>query len=479
MSPGPTRLHPRAPSAIRRGAARAGGPSRRAIGIALGLDARRAAARRRRAAQPARAAARRHQQHLRPVHRGAARRGRRDVRSRGGDPGRDGVRPAHRRSRRDGRAADADAARRRPTACWRPDGSPAAGAGSASTSRSPRSGARCRTPTSASRRAASCGCAATAPATCAKGTDTNGKSSPDSIRLAYVRAGSESWWSILPAVAHRMGLDRGRIFDGAWMFLAWVALLLALVAVVTVAAVAACAAAAPRAPDPRGRLAVRARRADQRHGVGTRHARPSTCRTRCRTSRTRSTSPRPASCRRRTASWPTAPEEEQALASTEFYMVVGDVDARPPWTEARDRAMDAERPGEPRRQRHAQSATNNPPLYYAMEAVAVPDRQGARPGPARPAHADAVPVRAVRGGDGAGRVPVRARGPALDAVGVDGRRPGGALQPLFGFVSSGVQGDALLYTAGAVLLLGLARAFRRGLDAARGRGDRRRRRPSA
>ena len=78
-----------------------------------------------------------------------------------------------------------------------------------------------------------------------KGTDTNGKSSPDSIRLAYVRAGSETWWSILPAVAQRMGLDRGRIFDGTWMFLAWVALLLALVAVVTLAALRGLSAARP------------------------------------------------------------------------------------------------------------------------------------------------------------------------------------------------------------------------------------------
>jgi hypothetical protein len=43
-----------------------------------------------------------------------------------------------------------------------------------------------------------------------------------------------------------------------------------------------------------------------------------------------------------------------------------------------------------------------------------------------------------------------------------------ALLPLFGFISAGVQGDALLYTAGAILLLTLARAFRRGLTPGRG-----------
>jgi len=43
-----------------------------------------------------------------------------------------------------------------------------------------------------------------------------------------------------------------------------------------------------------------------------------------------------------------------------------------------------------------------------------------------------------------------------------------ALQPLFGFISAGVQGDALLYTAGAWLFYALARAFKRGLTPATG-----------
>jgi 4-amino-4-deoxy-L-arabinose transferase-like glycosyltransferase len=40
-----------------------------------------------------------------------------------------------------------------------------------------------------------------------------------------------------------------------------------------------------------------------------------------------------------------------------------------------------------------------------------------------------------------------------------------AFQPLFGFISSGVTPDALLFTASAALFFGLARAFRRGLTA--------------
>ena len=43
-----------------------------------------------------------------------------------------------------------------------------------------------------------------------------------------------------------------------------------------------------------------------------------------------------------------------------------------------------------------------------------------------------------------------------------------ALQALAGFISSGVQADALLYCASALLLLALARAFRRGLGVGTG-----------
>ena len=52
-----------------------------------------------------------------------------------------------------------------------------------------------------------------------------------------------------------------------------------------------------------------------------------------------------------------------------------------------------------------------------------------------------------------------------------------AFQPLFGFMSGGVNNDDLLYLAAAGVLWGLARAFRRGLDAAQRCADRRLPRP--
>ena len=301
----------------------------------------------------------------------------------------------------------------------------------------------------------------------AKGTDTNGKSSPDSIRLAYVRAGSESWWSILPAVAHRMGLDRGRIFDGAWMFLAWIALLLALAAVVTVAALRGLAAAAPlrRIPAAAWLCALVALISGTAWALITPafHV-PDEVSHLAYAQYLAETGKLPKENGKTTY----APEEEQALAATEFYMVVGDVDARPPWTEARDRAMDADRPANPVGSGTAQSATNNPPLYYAMEAV--PYRIGKALGLGlldrlmlmRFLSVLCAAVTAL-----AAFLFVREVLPSTPWAWTAGGLAA-ALQPLFGFVSSGVQGDALLYTAGALLLLTLARAFRRGLTPARG-----------
>jgi len=300
-----------------------------------------------------------------------------------------------------------------------------------------------------------------------KGTDTNGKSSPDSIRLAYVRAGSETWWSILPAVAHRMGLDRGRLFDGTWMFLAWVALLLALAAVVTVAAVRGLSAAASlrRIPAAGWLCALVALISGTAWALITPafHV-PDEVSHLAYAQYLAETGKLPKENGKTTY----APEEEQALAATEFYMVVGDVDARPPWTEVRDRAMDAERPANPVGSGTAQSATNNPPLYYAMEAApywigkSLGLRLLDRLMLMRFLSVLCAAVTAL-----ATFLFVREVLPTTPWAWTVGGLVA-ALQPLFGFVSAGVQGDALLYTAGAVLLLCLARAFRRGLTPARG-----------
>jgi hypothetical protein len=46
------------------------------------------------------------------------------------------------------------------------------------------------------------------------------------VRLAYLRAGRESWWSVATAVAHRFGLGRGELFGG-WLAYAWLLCVLA------------------------------------------------------------------------------------------------------------------------------------------------------------------------------------------------------------------------------------------------------------
>jgi hypothetical protein len=48
------------------------------------------------------------------------------------------------------------------------------------------------------------------------------------VRLAYLRAEPESWWSVAGVVAHRLGLGRGELFGG-WMAFAWLAGVLAMV----------------------------------------------------------------------------------------------------------------------------------------------------------------------------------------------------------------------------------------------------------
>ena len=161
-----------------------------------------------------------------------------------------------------------------------------------------------------------------------------------------------------------------------------------------------------------------------------------------------------------------SPEEQTALHFTDFYLVIGKPNGRPPWTEVQERALEdapkADRVGTG----NAQSATNNPPLYYALEAI--------------PYH--------LAGGTGLLDRPMFMRFLSVLMAAVTALAAflflrevlpstpwawtaGGlavALQPLFGFISSGVQADSLLYTSSALLFLALARAFRHGLTPLRG-----------
>nr|MBA2516865.1 hypothetical protein [Solirubrobacterales bacterium] len=64
------------------------------------------------------------------------------------------------------------------------------------------------------------------------GVSLDGRDTRETVRIAYLREGPESWWSLMPTVAHRMGLGRGLLLDGAWVGFAWLALIAALLGTV-------------------------------------------------------------------------------------------------------------------------------------------------------------------------------------------------------------------------------------------------------
>jgi 4-amino-4-deoxy-L-arabinose transferase-like glycosyltransferase len=161
-------------------------------------------------------------------------------------------------------------------------------------------------------------------------------------------------------------------------------------------------------------------------------------------------------------------EEQLALTRLHFFTVVGHAEQRPIWTRSDDRGLRDALATEPSRRGAggASSATNQPPLYYALAAI---------PYWASPSH------------DILDRLALMRLLSALLAAGtvlcvylfVRELLPGtpwawtvGALavafQPTFMFVAAGVQGDNLLFLVCAAVLLLLARAFRRGLTLRRG-----------
>jgi hypothetical protein len=294
----------------------------------------------------------------------------------------------------------------------------------------------------------------------------DGNPSKETIRLQYIRGGEESWWSVLPAIAKRMGVARGKVFDGVWMFVAWAGLLVLVVGAVTVAVRRGIppAPSLRRIPRAGWTCALVALLSGSAWALVTPafHV-PDEVSHFAYAQYLAETGRLPVENGDDTYS----PEEMQAIRDTQFYLVVGDVDARPPWTEAQDRAMDAEPPARSIGSGSATTATNNPPLYYGLEAV--PYKVG------RALGLDLLDTLMLMRFLSVLCAAVTALAAFLFVREVVPSTPwawtaGGlaaALQPLFGFVSSGVQGDALLYTAGALLLLALARAFRRGLTAPR------------
>ena len=163
-----------------------------------------------------------------------------------------------------------------------------------------------------------------------------------------------------------------------------------------------------------------------------------------------------------------SPAEDQMLGAVLFYQTVGESQNPAPMSELQQRAVEKvehERLTS-RGSGDALSATNNPPLYYVLEAIpyklaasgSVLDRLAA--------------MRVLSALMGAGTVllvymflmellPARRWAWTAGALVA-------AFQPLFGFISGGVNSDNLLYLTSAGVLWALARTFRHGLTSANG-----------
>jgi len=160
-------------------------------------------------------------------------------------------------------------------------------------------------------------------------------------------------------------------------------------------------------------------------------------------------------------------EQTVALERIGFFRTVGQPLNRPAWTEAEAEDLDAALAQAPDRVSDGSSSTavNNPPFYYALQVVpytlasgeSILDRLAAMR--LLSILLTALTVVAVL-------MFLRETFPATPWAG-----PAGALvvafQPLFGFISSGVNNDSALYLMSALLFWMLARALRRGLSVRR------------
>ncbi|HEY2636186.1 MAG TPA: DUF2142 domain-containing protein, partial [Solirubrobacteraceae bacterium] len=163
-----------------------------------------------------------------------------------------------------------------------------------------------------------------------------------------------------------------------------------------------------------------------------------------------------------------SPQEEAALAGTYFYGVIGQPRNFPTATPAEQAKLGGELARHPGRlgNRDANVATSQPPLYYAIEDVPY---AAARSGSI---FTQLALMRAVSCLFGVATV-LLCFGFVREVLPGEPRAWGvGALAvsflPLFAFISSGVNPDAMLYAAAAGLFWAVAATFRRGLTPARG-----------
>jgi 4-amino-4-deoxy-L-arabinose transferase-like glycosyltransferase len=162
-----------------------------------------------------------------------------------------------------------------------------------------------------------------------------------------------------------------------------------------------------------------------------------------------------------------SPREDRTIDALLTFGIVGNRANPAPGTEIQQRVIDqiAAENLSAKGSGDALAATPNPPLYYALQTI-----------PYRLAGANVLDKLAA----------MRCLSALMGALtvllvfmflrdllpGMPWAWPAGALlvafQPLFGFMSGGVNNDNLLYLAAAGALWGIAQAFRRGLDARNG-----------
>ncbi len=164
----------------------------------------------------------------------------------------------------------------------------------------------------------------------------------------------------------------------------------------------------------------------------------------------------------RAESYDHSPREGDLLAGLHFFDVIGDETSKPPWTRAEEAEVRAaESSQRSRRTLDAGTASANPPLYYLAQAPVYAATRGLG------LLNQQLPMRMLSvllGGltawlvfgflrEGLPRLPLAAPVGALAVV----------LQPVFGFITAGVNADAALFAASAGTLWALTVLLRRGL----------------
>ena len=291
------------------------------------------------------------------------------------------------------------------------------------------------------------------------------------IRMEYTPGRAQTWWSLLGTLAQRAGAIRGAAPGGATFWL-WI-LLLAGVVAASVAALLAGVRRIGRGPRwLRGRslaglLVVVAALAnaiawgliippfqvpdETAHFYYTNYL--------ARTGELPHGNPE--------QDW-YSDEVNLVLGAMDFYRVIGVEQNRQPWTPDAGRTLRAaeQAPVDRVGRGDASTATSNSPEYYLLQTAAFNLSPGSsildRLAVMRLLSAvlSALTVACVY-------LFVREVLPGTPWAWTVGAL-GAAFQPLFGFISSGVNNDGLLYLCSAFVLLMVARCFRRGLTPRRG-----------